>query len=222
MPHTYGWRSDYRYESIQFDDFYGSENAGAISAQMGWALASAGTSGWAQQAVELHHPGIFRLSTGATINTVAAAAPSNVTSVHADDIWQFYCVVRVNAVDASTQVRVGLASSATGDSPTDGVYWERLGSEVNWRLVTRSGGSQTRTAISPVTGGWDSFAAQRYDASTIQARFGAGGWTSMPTTNVPTGVGLLPFIQVKNTTAINCTFDIDVWESYIGILSERL
>lgn len=217
---TFNVRRDYRHEFYAHDDFFGlSYGSGATTAEMGWILSSAGTSGFAGKASELGHPGLFTLSTGATSATVAGMTcfANGVGMLHVDDLFDFMVVMRLNNNDTDTQVRVGLFT-ATGDPSSNGIYFEKLYADTNWQAVTRYGATQTRAAMAAVSTSWVTLRVRRYAANDIRFSIDGGAETKN-TTNVPTGLSLNLSLQIKNQAASSKTMDIDFTELWIPGLS---
>jgi hypothetical protein len=107
--------------------------------------------------------------------------------------------------NADEDFRVGFTGiSGTTNPPTNGIYFEKLGStDTNWFGVTRAGGLQTRvdTGVAWSNGfeSWQVLRVRRIDASTIG--FSVDGSTEVTQTlTIPT-TWLDPWVALKNAAA---------------------
>jgi hypothetical protein len=175
----------------------------------GWSF----TNGSVQNAnAEANHPGIATRRCGTTSGQVASFYPAGAgtTTRFLYSEWKeitfIICPVATNTDHA---VRVGLTSDATSNTPTNGVYFERLAGDTTWYRVTRAASTQTRTSTGVA-----------YDASWINLRcvkngaqvdfYVNGALNGSNTTNIPAdATALLPFVQVipNSTTARDVKLD---------------
>lgn len=200
------------------EEFSTGSNANGSVGALGWAF-SGGTI--TMQTSEAGRPGIIRRDTGATINTnatLSARFTAGAGSFHANDTFDVVWIVRVNTVDANTQVRAGAGNDITANPPNDGVYFEKLAADTNWFSVTRSGGTQTRTDMGvAVTTGWVRLRVRRSSGSAIAFSIDGGAETTH-TTNIP-GTAQMPGAQIFNTAAASKTIDYDYFDLLITGLS---
>lgn len=217
---TVGFKSDYTAETPPLvDDFDCGVNGNGGVGRLGWGVSGTGTV--ASVASESGRHGLVRLSTGAGAGTLCHLhlGLNGTGSVWADDQWDIRFLLRMNTVDADTQVRIGLSGSGSGDPDANGVYFEKLYADLNYKFVTRSAGVQTRTSwVGYSAGAWYYFRLRRINATTI-GYTGTGSADITQTTNIPTGIALQPFVQIKNQSAVNKTMDVDFFELGMGGLA---
>lgn len=194
------------------DDFLNGSTTSQTIGEQRWYLSGVGVTA-AQQAAEQHHPGIYRIDTGSTINTVGSfrLGGGNTHVIDADNYFDMLWIVRPGQIDANTQIRIGLSSDSVGDAPSNGVYLERLGTDTNWFGVGRSGGSQSRadTGVAAAAG-WHALRARRV-SSTVVAFSVDGAAEVLVSSNVPTS-SLCVMFQLKTLTGAAKTMDVDFFE----------
>lgn len=196
------------------DEFMsGAATSGNIG-DLGWILI--GTAGLASP--QAGHPGIFRIETGATINTLAAihARQTPGTGVLvASEMFDITFLVQPLEASATIQMRPGTSSDMSTQAPAAGIYFERLLADTNWFGVCRASATQTRvdTGVAS-TNGWAKLRMRRIDASTIG--FSVNGGTEVTcATNVPGAVNMQYGLQVYNGEAVNKTLSIDLFDMTI-------
>jgi hypothetical protein len=207
-----GIREYTRMAKVVQDDFIGGISGAGSIGELGWTRTLVGTGAVARQAAIAGRPGIYRLDTGATINSLATVHLDTVTMLPADN-WEAEFFVRLNVNDANTQVRIGLGDAPSGDPPADGCYIEKLGADVNWFGVTRAAAAQNRTAsLGAVSTNWLRVKIRRKDSTTIAFML------DDPDFNYPTEIlatatipasALTMFVQVKCIAAASKTLDLD-------------
>ena len=190
----------------------GTTTSGSIGS-LGW-MWTAGTGGTiGAQSAEANHPGLLRLSTGTISGVTCVLYGRTVGSTgayHTDDLFDSTWVVRLNTNDSNTHVRIGLGYTTSNTAPNSGIYIEKLPGDASWYGVTRSGGTQTRTAaLAACSTGWIKFRIRRVDASTIGFTVD-GGSEVTATTNIPsTASGIVACLTLYNATSADKTLDVD-------------
>lgn len=203
-----------------YDDFDCGTNTSAQIGQLGWLSAGTGSS-VAVQASEAGRVGLYRFTTGTTINQIVRCNPrsgSTTALLVPSDTFDFTFIFRMNQSDSNTQMRAGLLSDADGDPPANGIYLERLGTDTNWFFVTRASSTQTRTdsGVAASTS-FVRFRVRRKDSSTISFAVNGGAETDH-TANIPTA-GLLPVCHMKTLASAAKSFDMDAYLALVTGLS---
>lgn len=205
-------RGDLTAPVILKDDFtFASTESGEIG-ELGWSF----TNGTANLiAPEANHPGIVRRTSSAVAAAVASAYPGGggtAVVVRWDQIDDQTWIVRPATTDADYDVRVGLFTDATANPPTGGVYIERLAADTNWYGVTRSGGTQTRSAsLAAFAASWIKLRIRRIDATTVGFSVNGGAEVTQ-TSNIPGDTTTLVFgWQIVPTTTTARSMDIDAF-----------
>ncbi len=174
----------------------------------GWGLSGATTS---SLTAEANHPGILRLSTPATsgsFNFLMQRSSGSVGAFLASEFFDITWIFRVPTVDATTAVRVGMASAWTA-APTDGIYVEKGNALTTLLGTTRAASAQTQTAslVTLVSNSWYRVRMWRSDASTIS--FSLDGAAALTLTGTIPTVAMLPGVQVVPGAAAVKTTDVD-------------
>lgn len=211
-------RQDYRHGLYMKDDFACGIQGNGTGGELGWTQGGSIAS-----IVVQGHPGVYHIDTTATITTLTYMCLSlnggTTQPLHVDDIWETVWVVRQNTADTDTQIRIGVAASASGNPASNGVYFEQLYADTSWYGVTRFGGTQTKSsAILGYDTGWHTFRVRRINSTTIGFTIDNGTEVTQ-NSNVPTGLGVQPFIHIINQTAASKTVDIDLFECLVSGLS---
>lgn len=168
-------------------------------------------------ASEDNHPGIYQRGTGGTINTVASLHLSSATPLLASMQHAITWIVRPNNIDADSTYRAGAMISVATNPPTNGIYFERLGSDTNWFAVTRSGGVETRTDLGISASA--NFIRLFYNRDATSVKFYVDGTLlATHTSNIPT-VAFGPATQVVNLAAASKTLDHDYFDFSISEIS---
>lgn len=212
---------DERSTFIERDDFdRGGSTSGAVGA-WGWDIL-AGTA--ARVASEDGRPGILRVDTGSVSGTVGGIGLGVAGGVGgylmADNFW-FTFVVRLTQTDADTLVRIGLfkPGQENASQPTDGIYFEKLGSDTNWFGVCRKNGTEARsdTTFAAST----SFVKLQMRKRTIaDIGFAVGdilnGFETgdVVTTTAPT-IAMNLALQIRTDASSSKTMDVDLVQSHI-------
>lgn len=200
------------------EEFLSGNNVSVNVGSLGWTVANGTVT---LQASEAGHPGILRRETGNTQNTIVythTRATATTGVVSPGDFFDVLWIVRLNVVDANTQIRLGLANSATADPANDGIYFEKLGTDSNWfgvsRITSSTGRIVTGTAVDT---NWVRLRIWRSDASTVS--YSINGGTAVTTASV-TNVMLQPFTSLKTLAANeNKTLDHDYFDLVVGTLT---
>lgn len=206
--------------SVQDDFMSGNLTSGSIG-ELGWAAS--GTIAYV--AATASHPGVLRLSTGASSGTTVYLALRPDTSsgvVLPADPFDIEFILAPFVVDANTIIRFGLADLYDTHPPTNGIYWEKQGADTNWYAVCRASGTATRSTAQDAVGtSFQRFRIRRHNNAEIGFDIGDtvnGNNDYRISTNIPTAT-LTPFVQVRNTAAESKGVDIDWFQLHINGLS---
>jgi len=208
-----GLLNEYQTIACIDDDFLSGINTSGNVGSRGWGFAG-GTCTYVSS--EANHPGIIQRDSGGIINTVTRTDLNVVTAslIDASAIRDLTYVGRLEQVDTDTQMRWGAINSTFSSTPANGVYFEKLGADVNWFAVTRAVNVQTRvdTGIAVDT----SFHAFRYGFTTGVGMVFAIDGTTVATINatIPT-VLLDPSMQLVNLAAANKLYSCDYFQLYM-------
>lgn len=211
---------NYRTASFIQDDFVaGAAGTGIIGA--GWTQNNG--AAFTFLAPVAGHPGIGRLDTSATINTVLGLGltTNGSGSLLANELFDMTFVIRLTQTDTDTQVRVGLQGSATGDTSSNGIYFEKTFAQTtSWLGAVQAGGVRSNTAaVGSLSTNWVTLRIRQAAVGTILFSVDGGAEVSQGGGNVPAGVAVQPFVQIKNQVASSKTMDIDYFEMTITGLS---
>lgn len=203
----------------RIEEFMGGALTDGSIGSLGWRTTGAGsytvTAGFAA------HPGIINLSTGTTSGTTAGLylSPDGSTlPLIGTDRWTILFILHFNALDSSTTIRFGVGNGTTG-APTEGAYFEHLGTDTNFfgeaRTVANAA-TRVDTLYTPSTGGgvYPTFRVRRITTNVIGFQVNNGTEKTITTsvgTNDPE-LPLTPFIQVINSSAAAKTIDLDYLE----------
>jgi hypothetical protein len=110
---------------------------------------------------ELGHPGIVTLTTGViSSSTVLLRANSLAVgngSIASNEIYEYVAIARLNSSASTFTARIGLASQFG----STGAYFEKLGADTNWFVVSGNGGpTRIDTGVVAVNGTWLKFKIQ--------------------------------------------------------------
>ncbi|CAN5611509.1 hypothetical protein BH23CHL8_BH23CHL8_18850 [soil metagenome] len=195
---------------LVYDDF-----ASSVAAD-GWSTLG-GTVNYGSSVAD--HPGISNIATGAVSGTLAGIGRRSAGSsglILPSEAWEMWVIFRLNTI-TSVKCRVGLldAATETSDPPTNGIYAEFIaGTDTSWQLVTRSGGTETRTTTGVAVGAgtWVKAHIRRRTPSDVGLAIGNvmnQNDQASAFTNVPTAL-LTPAVTLINTTAADRTLDVDL------------
>lgn len=202
-----------------FDEFAsGTEDTDEFAAYC-WRVDVSGTgSSFSRLTGVAGHPGIARLS-GGTVATARSCIHLGDTGLHFMILGSgaIVCemVMRLGATllsMGSAQVGLGTSFAATTDN-SDGVYFEITTTDTNWFLVSRVGNVSTRrdTGVAFSNNAWVRFRfTVNAGATSIQANVNGSDVGAAVTTNIPTAVGLSPFVKTVGLAAgVANSWDID-------------
>lgn len=192
------------------DDFSSGGLATLQIGEIGWALVLTSTGSVIARDGETDHPGIIRLSTGATSGSTAQIGVRGAgTGIFVPAaFFDLTLFARLNTNDASTTIRFGLATTWNSNPDVRGIYMEKLAADTSWFGVCRDASTQTRTAaLIACNTSFHKFRIRRVSATQIGFTIDAGTEVLL-NTNVPTAA-LQPFFQIVNTAAADKTADID-------------
>jgi hypothetical protein len=209
---------DPRTYTILRDDFL--TNQGGEYTWTGKSDGGAGTH--AKVASESNHPGICELSTNSASGAAYALVlgeygGGGVGTILAAEAFEATFIFNVPSI-TSVRHRVGLLQTGAeaGDSPSHGIYLEYIGgTDTNWMLVTKSGGSETRTSsgVAAATGWWR-IALVRKSPTVVGLRIGNvinDNTQATSFTNIPTTL-LNPAFVTKTNTASVKTMKADLFQ----------
>lgn len=207
-----------RTNAYVWDEFLGGPSA---FGQLGWGNTISGTGGISHLETAIaNHPGMLRLTTGATSGSTARLYLSTTSGEFAAaELFDITFIVRPNNTTDFT-LRVGVGNDASALQPNDGMYFEHLSTDTAWWGVTRAASSQNRTASAisgNFGGGYFRLRVRRIDASTIGFTADDGTEQTLAVT-IPT-VTMSPFFAVTNTTANAKSADIDYFDMLIRGMS---
>lgn len=146
-------------ETIEEHFATGTVASGNIGS-LGWSFAGP-APGYA--ASDAGHPGVLRMTTGAT-TTVSAVFPRSAQTLLLAPTEDFSVTFRMAAgqCNPQTSFRFGLFANQLADPPaTDGIYIENVLGEANLYAVCRLGGTQTRVALCPADTFWHEYTISR-------------------------------------------------------------
>lgn len=214
---------DYKTMSWIYEEFHAaSVLSGGADGALGWGTSATTVSNIASEA---NHPGIFQLKTSASATNYARTfLQNNANTLLPSETFDATFIFRLPDMDSNTTFRVGFKDSTSGDQPNNGIYLEGLTSDVSGGNqsvfgVTRSGGSQNRTASlgTKAQNTWINIRIRRTDSTHVG--FTLDGGTEVTTNlTIPTAVMAVIFGVTTATNAAR-TIDIDYFEMLITGIS---
>jgi hypothetical protein len=180
--------------TILRDDFsFASTESGEIG-ELGWGFTN-GT--WGIVNPEEHHPGTCRRTSTAVSGTVASSFPGGggtAAAVRMDQVDQMTWIIKPTTADVDFDLRFGLASDFTDQTPTNGVYFEKLAADTNWFAVTRISDVETPRTDTGVAfaASWIKLTLRRVDSDTVAFSVNGGAEVEV-STNVPIASNVLAF-----------------------------
>jgi len=157
-----------------------------------------------------NNPGAVRINTSAVSGTLVGFFLSNGSELFAiTGTYKLTWIARLVTNDANTQVRLGaLVSGGTTNPPSNGKYFEKLDADVNWFLVTRGGGVETRVDSGIVIDtNYHTFTIE-VDADNTTRFYVDGTLLLTTTTNTVTG-NIRAAVSIINSAAADKNIDID-------------
>ena len=179
----------------------------------GWATSAGAVS---MIASEANHLGIIQRSTGTSQNTLAFMTIRTFPTTGVIDpasMFDMTWIVRPDTDSTNIHMKIGMTDNFASTAPSNGIYVERLGTDTSWFGVTRSGGSQTRTAalITSAAATWFKFRIRRVNGTTIGFTVN-GGSEVTATATIPTAM-LHPGNLITNpAAAAPVALDIDLFK----------
>jgi hypothetical protein len=205
-----------------YDEFLGGSHSSATVGMLGWGFTN-GT--WVRVPPSPDHPGIMRRTSSATSGQVSSwylTAFTGATTIRQDQWSSWTWVVLPSDSGANSHdVRIGVSGDWTANPPTNGVYFERLTTEANWFVVTRSGGVQTRTntGIAYTAATYYTLHARKNAAGSIEFFIG-GALVATHAANIPAGsTALVEGGHLIPNTAAARSLDIDFFDEQFLIMS---
>jgi hypothetical protein len=198
-------------ESVYFEEF----RTNAIG---GWAQGSGSGGGAYSSAGSSGHPGVMRVSSGASSGGFVHAYDSADSMVFAGAaapglmVWE--ACVQCLYDSTGTVMRLGLSDGRVGTgtaAPNNGVYFEyRKDTSANWRYCTTKTGTGTPTTSSTavnLVGGWIRLRIE-FDGTTVTF-YVNGTSIGTLTTNLPTANVAPWFFCTQTTAAAFTSIDVD-------------
>lgn len=190
---------------------FGSTETGEVG-ELGWSFTG-GTAAYI--APQDGRPGILSRTSAATSGSVTSLYPLSAANIglllksNLQEVsWSFHQPGNTNVAT----YRIGVASDAAGNPPSDGLYLESLPTNTNWFTVRRRAGSETRqdTGI-PVSNAWTDLRIRRVGADNWEFYVNGGAFQVIYTIgNIPLETtALLPFSQVIPNSANARTLNHD-------------
>lgn len=166
-------------------------------------------------------PGVTRLSTSAVSGTLCSYFMGSGVEIIVPtyNVDMFY-IVRLNTNDANTTIRIGAqVSGGTVSPPSNGWYFEKLDADVNWFMVTRGGGVETRvdTGIA-IDQNFHTFQIV-YTGATEEKKFYLDGRLLLTATTNSLTSNIRPALSIVNSAAADKSFDFDYAEVEISGLA---
>jgi hypothetical protein len=203
--------------SYEFDDFVsgGFTLFLASGGKLGWFLNAVGSGGFAV-GHDSGHPGIIIAFTSTTIGSRAFMyVPGSTSSpgwINFSDTWDISYSVRFTAVDANTEIKIGLAGDVGSFIP--GVYVEKLFADTDVFAVSKDGVGTTRQSLfTPVINTWYVIRIRKSGSDVVFSIDGVD--TVTISTDLPgSGVALASELSVENNAGV----DKQVWCDYYECL----
>jgi hypothetical protein len=200
-----------------FEDFVSGDVSGdAPIGDLGWRISGGGATASAV-APSSGTVGVLSFETFTNIGTYAVLylrESPHVGVVPPASMFDLTFVARLVQADGDTLCRFGLANDATANPPGDGIFFEKLTSDSSWFGVTRSGGTQTRTAaLRTADTAWIRGRIRRVDGSTVAFSLGEEA-SANATVNIPTAA-LQPFVAIRNSTTASKKIEVDYMDLLI-------
>ena len=177
--------ADPRSPRVLSDEFTIATTEGGEIGEQGWNFTN-GT--WNLINPEANRPGICRRASTAVSGTIASAFTGGggaVPAIQVDQAVEMTWLVRPVTADADFDLRFGLSSDFTSQTPLNGIYFEKLAADTNWFAVCRASSVQTRVNTGAAfSAGW--FNLKRRQISATSMGFTVNGAAEVVVdTNVP-------------------------------------
>ena len=180
---------------------------------MGWVTG--GTGSVSHQVGQANHPGIDRVTSGATNPSVLSIFTGNnsgTSPIAGSEMFDITWIISPVSLNAATCIRAGLATGApSSDPPGNGAWIERDDADTDWFGVGKVGGVATRTSglLGGVVtaGAWYKLRVRRVDATTLGFSVNDGVEQTLA---VGQPTALAPVLQVATTEAVAKSVDVDL------------
>lgn len=196
------------------DDFVSGAISSGQTGKLGWQLFN-GTTSYISSPSD--HPGIIRRDTTTTINTLTTLSHyTGIAQAWSSTNYRVTWIVRPIDVDTDTQIRVGSVNSFTQVSPSDGVYFEKLGPDTNWKCVSRASSTSDAPTDSGVLLVGSAWYKMRIERQPTRALFYINDvLVCNISTNLPLGGHAVT--QIYNLTAVSKKLDHDYVDMYVSV-----
>jgi hypothetical protein len=209
--------------SLFRDEFCSLTLTTGLIGELGWRFTNGSVS--APNAVT-GHPGVIQRTSSATTNQVSSFY-LNATTTGTLFVWenfeQMTFHLKADTAGADFTLRFGVGTSADGNSPGSGAWFERLATNAYFTPVLKQGANLNSTAVQwPLDTNWHTFHIHRLSRNSV--KFQVDGGTQY-TESIPVGGGILDtdglqwFLQIIPTTASARSCSIDFFSSKLGATS---
>jgi len=198
------------------DDFVGGSVAlfaGEIG-ELGWfgnQLGSGAVESPAMTTADVGHPGVKRLTTGATLNSQAFIHLPSTSAFNlflVDEAFDLRFVVNLRQDDTNTKAAFGLGTTPAPPA-LSGVRIEKDFSDTDWHAFTGNASSTTRVSLGAVTaGGWERFRIRRVPGGIGFTR-NNNPEVTIATTILASGTGVTISVYLENNATSSKQLDVD-------------
>lgn len=217
---------DERTRTYLKDDFLGGSVtlfAGEIG-ELGWfgnQLGSGTIESPFMTTADVGHPGVKRLTTGATINSQAWIQLPSTTSLNlflVDEAFDLRFILNLRHADTNTKAAFGIGTTPQ-PAALSGVRIEKDFSDTDWYAFTGNASSTTRTSLGAVTaGGWERFRIRRVTGGIGFTR-NSDPEVEISTTILASGTGVCLSAYVENNAASAKNLDVDFIDCLVSGLT---
>lgn len=217
------------------EEFMGSQPVGSSATPVLWFKGSITSGSFTWKNVGWPHPGVLRLTSGASQGNgeVAQASDSGSPGFYAFDSlsgqanWDATFIFKLGPVELTTtnvRTRIGFTNGAISTFPSTNFIGLRYDTNVSfgdttWVYTTVSGGtaSTSTTNVAALDNNWHRLRIRSTVAGTILFSMDGGAETSIAT-NVP-NVSVAPGFTVVTDTSSAKTLDVDYFSFYASGLN---
>ncbi len=171
---------------------------------------------------DVDHPGIKRLSTGATLNSSAFIQLPSTTPLNlfmSEMSWDLQFIVNLRTAGSNARAAIGVGTTATPAALT-GIRVEKAFADSDWFAFTGNGSTTTRSTLGAVVAGdWERFRIRRVDGTTIGFTRNGGTEVTIATTIPAAGTGLCVSMYVENNATSDKQLDVDYFDCLVSNLT---